>query len=726
MKAISSAFQSELENNVVRLALVVTLTRTDGVQVHMTNHDAPLTVGGTLYRNDLSFTVSAIRSDSTLASDNVTIDLGLDGEVFVRDEFRTGRWKKCSIDIAHVNFADPSMGRITMRRGLSRQVELRGNETARIEADGLLKVLDFTVGRTYTPGCTAEFGDKKCKVAVDLSQHRSWLNTYGIGDWVYWYDDDELTAETVTNGLFDVDGDRSVAQAITGWTKSTGATFIVDEAATALVTHYDGLRVLAGTTSTATAPEEQFIYQDVTLAADTADIDDGQIFYLLRVETALSVGFGDYGKLRMDFLDTNGAVLTSDDTGWYTLDEFEAWREKALAMPVPVGARTVRIYLMTKRVQGAIANVNFARVRASWWNITTDDPTHGLIFKAGNVSFGGGNVAPTTWYFPNNPGFEVNPARALSGTGTQNITGWTKVAGQFKTATQYGIGAPLARGLGLFSDDAHPNSIIYCRIALADTPGAYDPSDLAAGNLRVWLRAYYISWHDNDHIVRIRQYAADGTTLLATTTHTATNPFSPSTQSLNVSRTANLDPDCAFIEFEWEFIGDGSTNRMGLDDVQYYFPTVAPRRTETGDKSSPLSSGLEATEPTYTTDTITTDGDIGWVSRTAHVGFDEVSAVTDRKDFNATAITGAAGDYTSTKIVWLSGENAGVENIIRIFDNGTKRIKMYFPNPADIQIGDRFMYVQGCQKRFSEDCKVRFDNAVNFRGFPYVPGNVGQ
>jgi uncharacterized phage protein (TIGR02218 family) len=39
-----------------------------------------------------------------------------------------------------------------------------------------------------------------------------------------------------------------------------------------------------------------------------------------------------------------------------------------------------------------------------------------------------------------------------------------------------------------------------------------------------------------------------------------------------------------------------------------------------------------------------------------------------------------------------------------------------------IAVGDGFVVTAGCDKQFST-CRDRFGNAVNFRGFPQIPGN---
>ena len=42
--------------------------------------------------------------------------------------------------------------------------------------------------------------------------------------------------------------------------------------------------------------------------------------------------------------------------------------------------------------------------------------------------------------------------------------------------------------------------------------------------------------------------------------------------------------------------------------------------------------------------------------------------------------------------------------------------------PEQIEAGDTFVVTAGCDKRF-DTCRARFNNAVNFRGFPHIPGN---
>jgi hypothetical protein len=49
---------------------------------------------------------------------------------------------------------------------------------------------------------------------------------------------------------------------------------------------------------------------------------------------------------------------------------------------------------------------------------------------------------------------------------------------------------------------------------------------------------------------------------------------------------------------------------------------------------------------------------------------------------------------------------------------------LHLPMPYDIAVGDTYEAVPGCRKRRSEDCNIKFNNVVNFRGFPDVPSTT--
>ena len=100
-----------------------------------------------------------------------------------------------------------------------------------------------------------------------------------------------------------------------------------------------------------------------------------------------------------------------------------------------------------------------------------------------------------------------------------------------------------------------------------------------------------------------------------------------------------------------------------------------------------------------------------------------VTGVTDRAVFTAT-IDGAAttdGWFNGGLLTWVTGANAGRGIEVKSWTAGTGRIELFIAMGYAIVIGDTFGVYPGCDKRL-ETCIGRFNNVINFRGEPYVPG----
>ena len=71
-------------------------------------------------------------------------------------------------------------------------------------------------------------------------------------------------------------------------------------------------------------------------------------------------------------------------------------------------------------------------------------------------------------------------------------------------------------------------------------------------------------------------------------------------------------------------------------------------------------------------------------------------------------------------MIWTSGLNIGLSMEVKTYTVGNVLLQM--PMPFEIAAGDAFNIVAGCAKRRFEDCRDKFSNVLNFRGFPDVPG----
>jgi uncharacterized phage protein (TIGR02218 family) len=98
-----------------------------------------------------------------------------------------------------------------------------------------------------------------------------------------------------------------------------------------------------------------------------------------------------------------------------------------------------------------------------------------------------------------------------------------------------------------------------------------------------------------------------------------------------------------------------------------------------------------------------------------------VATVTSATAFE-TSLAQATGWYDGGELTWTSGANAGQTVAVRSWDVGTSKLTLFLPAFYAIQAGDAFTIRPGCDKTFAT-CQAKFDNAINFRGFPHVPGN---
>lgn len=96
-----------------------------------------------------------------------------------------------------------------------------------------------------------------------------------------------------------------------------------------------------------------------------------------------------------------------------------------------------------------------------------------------------------------------------------------------------------------------------------------------------------------------------------------------------------------------------------------------------------------------------------------------ITAVEGRHAFTDSAREEENGYFAYGSITFTSGANEGLSMEVREFVAG--RFGLFLPMPKDVEVGDSYTVVAGCDKRF-DTCVARFANALNFRGEPHVPG----
>lgn len=98
-----------------------------------------------------------------------------------------------------------------------------------------------------------------------------------------------------------------------------------------------------------------------------------------------------------------------------------------------------------------------------------------------------------------------------------------------------------------------------------------------------------------------------------------------------------------------------------------------------------------------------------------------VTSVASNRQFTASSLVQASDYFGAGLVRWLTGANEGFEMEVRDFASAV--VTLALPMPNTISPGDTFEIIAGCRGRAITDCKTKFNNIVNFRGHPYVPGN---
>lgn len=100
-------------------------------------------------------------------------------------------------------------------------------------------------------------------------------------------------------------------------------------------------------------------------------------------------------------------------------------------------------------------------------------------------------------------------------------------------------------------------------------------------------------------------------------------------------------------------------------------------------------------------------------------------AVVRRKFIDVTRSEGE-GYFAEGIITWTSGANSGHRSKVKNFGESgdspsTYIVTLWEPMVHPIQVGDTYEMTPGCDKLF-DTCREKFNNGINFGGFPHVPG----
>jgi uncharacterized phage protein (TIGR02218 family) len=165
VRTIPSALQAKLNSGVTTLARCWIITRRDGVSMGFTDHDADLTVAGTLCHAETGLTASEATARLGLQIDGSEIAGALADDSLAEADLAAGRYDAAGIEVHLVDWSEPSLN-VLLAKGVLGEVRREGAAFS-AELRSLAHRLNEESGRLYTATCLADLGDTRC--TVDLT-----------------------------------------------------------------------------------------------------------------------------------------------------------------------------------------------------------------------------------------------------------------------------------------------------------------------------------------------------------------------------------------------------------------------------------------------------------------------------------------------------------------------------------------------------------------------------
>jgi len=165
MRTVSPELAAHLAAGATSLCTCWRLTRGDGAELFVTDHDRPLDVGGNTYRPGAAVRPSETAAALGLGTDDLEIAGALSTAGLAEDDLAAGLWDGAQVRRFLVNWAEPGQVFEQARYQLGEVRRAGGAFTAALL--GPSARLSRPVGRSFSVQCDARLGDARC--GVDLN-----------------------------------------------------------------------------------------------------------------------------------------------------------------------------------------------------------------------------------------------------------------------------------------------------------------------------------------------------------------------------------------------------------------------------------------------------------------------------------------------------------------------------------------------------------------------------
>lgn len=166
MKSIGASLVTHLDQSTTKLAVLVKITRADGLIYGLTGHDQRLTYLGQIYETGAAAPeLAALVKSAGINVDNSELNGALSDTVEI-DDIEAWDWAAARLEVWRVNWSDLTQGHEILAVGELGQIQHDGRGF-KVEFMGRTHKLGRVITRHYLPTCDADLGDARCKVNIE-------------------------------------------------------------------------------------------------------------------------------------------------------------------------------------------------------------------------------------------------------------------------------------------------------------------------------------------------------------------------------------------------------------------------------------------------------------------------------------------------------------------------------------------------------------------------------
>jgi hypothetical protein len=166
MKDTSTALKTAFAQEVVTVASLWKIERTDGTVLAFTDHITDIEYDSNTYIASSGFSRTALQSQEGLSVDNMDVTGILDSENITKQDLVAGKYLNAQVWICEVDYTDISKGIQKLEYGVIGRITIK-EDIFIAEIRSLTSLLSLEIGQKYTRYCPHRLGSSEIKRGVE-------------------------------------------------------------------------------------------------------------------------------------------------------------------------------------------------------------------------------------------------------------------------------------------------------------------------------------------------------------------------------------------------------------------------------------------------------------------------------------------------------------------------------------------------------------------------------